>query len=571
LKYGFNGITPCTGDFVCNANGTCVAPQCHATADCNDPTMICDIYGECVPSGDGSGSASQYTLSVQIAGSGTGTVTSAPPGISCSSGTCSGVFDAGTDVTLSQVTSAGSFLGWASACKGTDACSVTLSSDQKVGAMFGTKGEVLWTKPIEADGANWGHGVVTTADGDVVAVGQFAGTMTLDAFTLQTGGTSISNAYIAKFDGLTGKTLWAKSLPVVDAMNIATDGDAFYLIGVFAGTTQIGASVLTSLGGDDTFVAKLNASGEAQWGASAGGAGTEHPSSVTVANGIVALTGYETAGITIGMTSYPASGASADGFVAAFDASTGAVKWSRDFTATGVESGAEATTADSALLVGGHFSGPIDFGGGSVSPYGSDAFVARYDLQTGALTKLDHWGSAGSNADVTALAKDATGNTVAAGPFGGTLTINGTTYTATGNDVFVVNYGGTTNKWMEWWSTSSGAIAYPTGIAIGIDDIVIGGNFCKGTIYIGTTTLTGVTCTVQNNLRTGMFVRMRNDGTTFLGVHTLGTYGWTDAVARAPDARAFATGKFNSALRLDTQVLIASGQEGAYVLAVAPQ
>jgi len=231
LKYGFSGITSCSDDLVCNANGTCVVPQCHASADCNDPAQICDIYGECVPSGDGSGSgsASQYTLTVEVAGSGAGAITSTPPGITCSSGMCSGKFTAGSKVELMQAASAGGFLGWAFACKGTDQCSVTMSSDQKVGAMFGTKGEVLWAKAIAGEGKDWGHGVVATAEGDVVATGQFAGTMMLDSFTLQTGDPGVYGGYVARFDGLTGKTVWAKSFPVTELDQVATDGDALYV------------------------------------------------------------------------------------------------------------------------------------------------------------------------------------------------------------------------------------------------------------------------------------------------------------------------------------------------------
>jgi len=123
---------------------------------------------------------------------------------------------------------------------------------------------------------------------------------------------------------------------------------------------------------------------------------------------------------------------------------------------------------------------------------------------------------------------------------------------------------------MARWPMSTGALVWPTSIALGINDIAIGGNFCKGTLYIGATTLTGVSCTVQNVLRTGFLVRMRNDGSTYLAVHSLGTYGWTDAVGRASDDRVFATGKFQSALRLDAQTVLVVGADDAYVLAMAP-
>jgi len=542
------------------------------TSDCSGPTEICDIYGECVPNGSGSG-ATQYTLTVQIAGSGAGEVTSMPAGITCSAGTCSGLFDAGTEVTLTQMTSAGAFLGWTSGCKGTGACSVTLSSEQRVGALFGIKGEVLWAKRVGAEGYDWGHGVVTTKDGDVVAVGQFAGTMSLDAFMLQSGGADINSAYVAKFDGMTGKTIWAASLPVDNAYGVATDGDALYVTGTFVGTAQLGNSALSSAGGEDVFIAKLDDHGAPQWAVSFGGIGTDLPYGLAVANGTVAVIGHETAGIKIGSMSYPASGAALNGFVAAVDSTNGMVKWSHVLTATGVETDVQSVFAGSKLLVGGYFGGAVDFGAGSVIPAGSDAFVAQYDFDTGLLAQLDHWGTSGGSADVSALSQDTAGNIVAAAQFSGALTIYGITFTATGDvDVFGVSYKGTTNNWEEWWSGTAGTIAYPTSLSIGLNDLVIVGNFCKGTASIGRTQLTGVLCTNQNLLRTGAYERMRPDGYTYLGVHSLGLYGWTDAVTRPQDDRVFVTGKFTGALRLDTTVLLATpvGEHDAYVLGFAP-
>jgi hypothetical protein len=80
---------------------------------------------------------STATLSVTRAGSGSGTVSSSPPGISCGS-TCSAQFDAGTQVMLTAAPAAGSaFAGWSGGgCSGIGSCTITLSSDQSVTAMF---------------------------------------------------------------------------------------------------------------------------------------------------------------------------------------------------------------------------------------------------------------------------------------------------------------------------------------------------------------------------------------------------------------------------------------------------
>ena len=82
-----------------------------------------------------SASASDYTLSLLIAGS--GSVTSSPVGIDCGS-VCSTAFRANSQVTLTAAASSGnSFAGWSGACTGTsNTCAVTMSAARNVVASF---------------------------------------------------------------------------------------------------------------------------------------------------------------------------------------------------------------------------------------------------------------------------------------------------------------------------------------------------------------------------------------------------------------------------------------------------
>jgi phospholipase C len=80
--------------------------------------------------------ASSFQLSVTVAGSGSGQVTSNPPSITCAP-TCSGSFSSGTKVQLTAAAGNGSFFaGWAGACTGSAACSVILTADESVTAIF---------------------------------------------------------------------------------------------------------------------------------------------------------------------------------------------------------------------------------------------------------------------------------------------------------------------------------------------------------------------------------------------------------------------------------------------------
>src|SRR5262249_36507415 len=72
-----------------------------------------------------------------VSGAGQGGVTSSPSGISCASGTCSALYLAGTNVTLSASPDANSlFAGWGGACSGTAGCSVLMNQAQSVTASF---------------------------------------------------------------------------------------------------------------------------------------------------------------------------------------------------------------------------------------------------------------------------------------------------------------------------------------------------------------------------------------------------------------------------------------------------
>ncbi len=76
------------------------------------------------------------TLMVYASGTGTGVVTSAPSGIDCGA-TCTATFAKGTSVVLTARPNSGStFSGWSGACSGTGSCTLTMNSDQSVGAAF---------------------------------------------------------------------------------------------------------------------------------------------------------------------------------------------------------------------------------------------------------------------------------------------------------------------------------------------------------------------------------------------------------------------------------------------------
>lgn len=81
----------------------------------------------------------KVSLTYKRSGNGSGSVTFSPAGslASCSDN-CSNAYAPGTRVTLTAhaVASSSTFAGWTGACSGTGACTITLSKDTEVGAIF---------------------------------------------------------------------------------------------------------------------------------------------------------------------------------------------------------------------------------------------------------------------------------------------------------------------------------------------------------------------------------------------------------------------------------------------------
>jgi hypothetical protein len=94
---------------------------------------------------DGTRPKGKPTLTVTLVG--TGTITSTPAGLTCTSTTCTGAFDAGTTVVLTATPTAGSFFGsWSGACTGALACSAAMTGDVAIGADFESL-TGTWTGP----------------------------------------------------------------------------------------------------------------------------------------------------------------------------------------------------------------------------------------------------------------------------------------------------------------------------------------------------------------------------------------------------------------------------------------
>lgn len=178
-----------------------------------------------------------------------------------------------------------------------------------------------------------------------------------------------------------------------------------YVAGELFGNFSVGGANLTVNGTSDGFLVKYDASGAFQWAVQTGGAGELRPLDIdTLSGGDIIMTGYFITQATFGPTTLTTNNPNKDGFVARFDAATGAPVWAVQFGDPGAEEDEGlglAVTDQDAIVLTGYFSG-ANAVFGATNPAnlgGTDLFVALLDAN-GNFTTVETGGSANDDAAV---------------------------------------------------------------------------------------------------------------------------------------------------------------------------
>ncbi len=247
-------------------------------------------------------------------------------------------------------------------------------------AKFDQDGAHLWSKRFGDANDNVAESVATDPFGYVIVAGDFYGTVNFGGSDLVSAG--FSDIFVVKFDAA-GAHQWSKrfgDLPGQNAYGVATDLDSDVIItGAFGGTVNFGGGDLTSAGGADIFVAKLNSEGVHKWSRRYGDAGNQTGYSVTAdASGNVVVTGYFWGTVNFGGSDL-ISGGLADIFVAKLDVD-GLHQWSQGFGDGEPQAGySVATDASGDVFATGDMGGTVDFGGGNHTSAGlEDIYLAKF-------------------------------------------------------------------------------------------------------------------------------------------------------------------------------------------------
>lgn len=152
-------------------------------------------------------------------------------------------------------------------------------------------GSLVWAKTMGGTADDKGFSADLDASGNVFINGEFGGTADMDpgaaVANLVSGGAT--DLYVCKLDG-SGNYVWAKdvmSSPADDwATAIKVNAGNVYVTGQFSGTADADPSAstftLTSNGGYDAFVSKIDASGNLVWAKSFGGTSDDNGRAVAV-------------------------------------------------------------------------------------------------------------------------------------------------------------------------------------------------------------------------------------------------------------------------------------------------
>ena len=258
------------------------------------------------------------------------------------------------------------------------------STDMLV-AGIDSKGAVQKVLPYGGAGAEAARDIARDSTGNIYVTGDHEGQWKLGTFSLTTSGGK--DLFVARLDSA-GKVSWAVSGggPQYDMpYAIAADGAGnCYVAGAYKHLLSVGGVTIKAKGASDAFVLRLGPSGNVIWARTLGGSADDVAEDVVVdASGGVYITGYFTGAATFGTHALTASG-KIDVFVARLDPA-GQVKWVTRAGGPSTWTHGTGVAVDSGgrVMVVGTFDGPITLGSHKLNASGFGLFVAGMDTGGG--------------------------------------------------------------------------------------------------------------------------------------------------------------------------------------------
>ncbi|HWY12096.1 MAG TPA: SBBP repeat-containing protein [Bacteroidia bacterium] len=299
-------------------------------------------------------------------------------------------------------------------------------------------GNFVWAKQIGGPSPlDHGYGITLDALGNIYTTGCFGGTADFDpglgTFTLATGSNFNSDIFISKLDP-NGNFMWAKQFGGSygdKGFSIAIDAFAnIYTTGSFGSTVDFdpgpGTFTLTSMGGSDIFVSKLDAGGNFIWAEQLGGTGASdfgYGIAIDVsANVYTTGTFGGTADFDPGPGTCIFTGYNNDIFISKLNAA-GNFVWAKQLAGKGGETAyGISVDASSNVYSTGYFQDTVDFdpniGTFTLAANAEDMFISKLDAAGNFLWAKQSGGSLSQQGN--GIAVDASSNVYTTGFFADT-------------------------------------------------------------------------------------------------------------------------------------------------------
>jgi gliding motility-associated-like protein len=329
-------------------------------------------------------------------------------------------------------------------------------------------GDFIWAKRLGGTACSEeGNSLVVDATGNVFIAGRFGDTADFDpnagTFNLTSAGSN--DAFICKLDA-SGNFLWAKQFggtssdePSTMVMDVSGN---LIITGQFSGTADfdpgVGVSTLSSNGGIDVFICKLNNSGDFLWAKSMGGTSGDYGHDIAVdPSGNVYTVGEfrDNVDFDPGAGTFILNGGTVDGFASKLDAG-GNFAWAVEIAGSGFDYGYGITVdaLENVYTTGSFYSANTDFDPTPCSMLlGSlgtgDIFIQKLSIAT-PLPPLH---------TITSF-------TPTTGPIGSTVNITGTNFSSTPSENLVTFFNNQPST-VTASTTSSLTVTVPTGTTNG--------------------------------------------------------------------------------------------------------
>jgi hypothetical protein len=441
----------------------------------------------------------------------------------------------------------------------------TLGEDESCDGDPACNGDHVWSKRY-GDKYQTGLSGAVDLSGNVAFIGTFEETTDFGGGLLTSAGGS--DVYIAKLD-TAGAHVFSKRFGNASSQQggaVAFDKDGnIFITGSFQGSIDLGGGPLTSAGGDDIFVAMLDPKGKHIWSRRFGGVGAQYGSFIGVDSfGYVYVAGTFSGSLAFDFTTLTSAGGD-DIYVANLDPA-GDVLWSKRAGDLGTDRlNQMAVDTSGNVYLTGSFPTYIDFGGGLLTSAGADdAFAAELDYNGGHLWSRSY-GDLVSQAG-TSIVVSELGDVYLTGDYQGTINLSGSPHTsAGGTDIFIAQLDASGSA---LWSKSVGGASDDHALHIAVDvagNVLLTGQF-QGTVNFGD----GPLVSAGGN---DVFVTKLDAYGEALWSQRFGDVAFGQvgrAVAADPDGNVLVVGTFGGTADFGGGPLVAKGTANAFVVKLEP-